>query len=158
MTAYADDIKGLSQNLELVDGVVNLIALSLSVGETFLPDPASYDDLFYKLVESGDTLTKFRDAYDLAKRKTSESITTLISVSQHYQALLQSEERGKMKNKPLSPKEVNKVIKQGYDTLSIQSREGLDQWEKFRDADHKGVLKKIARIAVDDAKALIDEK
>lgn len=141
-----------------MDGVVNLIALSLSVGETFLPDPASYDDLFYKLVESGDTLTKFRDCYDLAKRKTSESIGTLISVSRHYQTLLQSEDRGKMKNKPLSSKEVSKVIKQGYDTLSIQAREGLDQWEKFRDADHRVALKKIARIAVDDAKGLVDGK
>lgn len=135
---------------------MNLIVLSLSSGEAFLPDPAAYDDLFYKLVESGPTLTKFRDAYNLSNDNDMNSIATLINVSHHYQALLDSEKSKGKKN--LSPREVNNVIKKGYETLSIQSKEGLDRWEKFREADERTVLKKIARVAVEDVRKLLRER
>lgn len=133
--------------------------MSLSAGEAFLPDAAAYDDLFYKLVETGDILTKFRDAYDLSKQpSSSSSIETLISVSSHYHSLLEGDEKGKVRSKNLSPREVSKVIKQGYETLSIQAREDLDHWERYREANHKVVLKKVSRAAVEDAKALVVEQ
>ena len=136
---------------------MNLIALSLSTGESFLPDPASYDDLFYKLVETGDILTKFRDAYDLSTKSSSgSSIDTLISVSRHYHSLLEGDGKTKGK-KNLSPREVHKVIQGGYDTLSITAREGLDRWEAFREVDHRNVLKRVARIAIDDSKVLLGD-
>jgi hypothetical protein len=140
----------------MVDTLVNLVALSLSTGESFLPDTASYDDLFYKLVETGDILTKFRDAYDLSKGARSGSVDTLITVSRHYHSLLE-DGKGKGKSKNLSPREVHKVIQSGYDTLSIQAKEGLDHWEKYREANHRTILKRIARIAIDDAKGLLEE-
>ena len=141
-----------------MDDLVDLIALSLTNGEAFLPDSASYDDLFYKIVETGENLTKFRDAFELSNRAGSSSVDILISVSSHYYTLLEGNEKGKVKTKNLSPREVSKVIKQGYETLSIQSKEGLDHWDKFREANHKMILKKVARIAVEDAKSLINEK
>lgn len=48
--------------LKFIDDLVNLIALALSAGDAFLPGAAEYDDLFYKLVEAGDVLVKFRDS------------------------------------------------------------------------------------------------
>ncbi|KKY22481.1 hypothetical protein UCDDS831_g03646 [Diplodia seriata] len=158
LATYANDIKSLRESSRLIDDTVNLVALSLSAGESFLPDAAAYDDLFYKLVETGDILTKFRDAYDLSKQSDSSSIETLVSVSKHYHALLEGDEKGKVKSKNLSPREVSKVIKQGYETLSIQAREDLDHWERYREADHKVVLKKVSRAAVEDAKTLVLEK
>jgi hypothetical protein len=131
----------------MINILVNLLAFALSSGENFLPDPTAYDDLFYKLVEGGDTLIKFRDAFGL--KGQSDSMQTLINVSSHYQSLLN--EKGR---KHLSPQEVGQVIKQGYETLSIDASEGLDRWEKFREADFKSALKKIARVVVEDAKAL----
>lgn len=158
LTTYANDIKTLPKYAELVDDLVNLVALSLSDGEAFLPDSAAYDDLFYKIVETGEVLTKFRDAFELSSHANSSSIDILVNVSSHYYALLEGNEKGKVKSKNLSPREVSKVIKQGYETLSIQAKEGLDHWDRFREADYKAILKKVARVAVEDAKALIDEK
>lgn len=137
----------------MIDLLVNLLAFALSSGENFLPDPAAYDDLFYKLVESGDTLVKFRDAFGLTSSSAGKqgSMQTLINVSNHYQALLN--DKGKAR-KHLSPQEVHAVIKQGYETLSIDASEGLDRWDKFREADHKSTLKKIARVVVEDARGL----
>ncbi|KAI9717069.1 MAG: hypothetical protein M1812_005004 [Candelaria pacifica] len=155
LTTYATDLQTLPNILILLDNLVNLIALTLSAGDAFLPSPAEYDDLFYKLVEIGDILTKFRDAYGLAARPTN-SIGTLISISAHYYTLLESS-APKAKSKHLSTKEVSRVIKQGYETLSIQAKDGLDAWEKYREADERVMLKKIARVAVEDVKLLLAE-
>ena len=139
----------------MINTLVSLIAFALSSGENFLPDPASYDDLFYKLTESGDVLVKFRDAFGLSSQ--SGPMQSLINVSSHYHSLLEGGESGKPRSKNLSPQEVSKVIKQGYETLSIDTTEGLDRWEKFREADSKTLLKRIARAAVDDAKLLNED-
>ncbi|KAI0598764.1 hypothetical protein F4775DRAFT_554247 [Biscogniauxia sp. FL1348] len=150
LTTYSTDLKDLSHFETLLDLVVNLLALSLSAGEAFLPTPAAYDDLFYKVVESGDVLVKFRDTYNLSKRP-SNSIGTLVSVTAHYKTMLDS--GGSKKN--LTSSQVADVIKQGYETLSIQAKEGLDGWERYREADERTLLKKMARTTVNDVKIMV---
>ncbi|KAI1403299.1 DUF1741-domain-containing protein [Hypoxylon fuscum] len=150
LNTYASDIKTLSHFDSLLDLVVNLLALSLSAGEAFLPTPAAYDDLFYKVVESGEILIKFCDTYNLSSRP-SNSIGTLISVSTHYKTMLDS--GGSKRN--LTSTEVADVIKQGYETLSIQAKEGLDGWERYREADERTLLKKMARATVTDVQIIV---
>lgn len=152
LTTYASDLRGLSNIELLLDSLVNLIALLLSAGEACLPGPAEYDDLFYKLVETGDMFAKFRDSYNLADRRTN-SIGTLISVSTHYEERLV--DGAGRKGNHLTSAQVASVIKQGYETLSIQGKEGLDSWDKYREADERVFLKKIARTAVADATSLV---
>lgn len=53
---------------------------------------------------------------------------------------------------------MHQIIKQGYDTLSIRSQEGLNLWEKWREADWKAELKRIARCAVEDARMVVVSK
>jgi hypothetical protein len=149
LVTYESDIKSNYKSTPMITTLVSLLAFALSHGENFLPDPASYDDLFYKLTESGDVLAKFRDAFGLSEGP----MQTLINVSEHYHALLDGGE-GKARSKNLSPQEVSRVIKMGYETLSIGASEGLDRWEKFREADFKTLLKRIARAVVEDAKAV----
>ncbi|KZF19928.1 DUF1741-domain-containing protein [Xylona heveae TC161] len=157
LTSYADDFKTLPDFQILLDSLVNVLAFSISAGEAFLPDAASYDDLFYKLVESGDTVTRFQTAHDLSKRAATNSIETLIGVTKHYHTLLESE-KAKGRGKDFSPREVTKMIRQGYDTLSFQTRDGLDSWNKYREAEHRLVLKQAARTAVSDVRSLLVNK
>lgn len=60
-----------------------------------------------------------------------------------------------MRKKNLSPREVHDIIKQGYETLSIRSHEGLGNWEKWRETNRKSQLKRIARLAVEDARSVV---
>lgn len=189
LTTYASDLSSAPHIDTLTSSLVDLIAFTLSTGDTFLPDPASYDDLFYKIVEAGPIIARFRDVYNLssttAPSSTSSllqsqqhgaSINTLLTVSTHFLSLLfqtdkpasttsTTTESGEgaaataaaatARKKNLGPREVHQIIKQGYDTLSIQPQEGLSTWEKWREADRKLELKKAARCAVEDARRLV---
>ncbi|PTB70082.1 DUF1741-domain-containing protein [Trichoderma citrinoviride] len=158
LNTYASDLKDLQHIETVLDHVVNLVALSLSAGEAFLPTPAAYDDLFYKVFESGEVLASFKENYRLGNRN-SNSIDTLISVGAHYKQMLTA--RGSSEKKlpaNLTTQQVAEVIKQGYETLSIQAREGLDGWERYREADDKILLKKLARTAVGDVMAMVERQ
>ncbi|KAH8697684.1 hypothetical protein BGW36DRAFT_397344 [Talaromyces proteolyticus] len=189
LTTYASDISLNPRINNLTTSLVNLIAFSLSAGDTFLPDPASYDDLFYKIVETGPVIARFRDVYNLApfacttpgSKETNNTdisdtniaaIDILISVSTHFHSLLFQTDKSDSTNgatdsndapkiipaarkKNLGPREVHQIIKQGSDTLSIQTREGLNTWSKWREADSKLELKRAARCAVEDARKLV---
>ncbi|GJN75141.1 hypothetical protein VFPFJ_06687 [Purpureocillium lilacinum] len=159
LTTYTADLKDLPHIEILLDHIVNLVALSLSAGEAFLPTPAAYDDLFYKVVESGDVLTKFKENYGLKNRK-SNSIDTLISVSTHYKQMLTEGGSSAKRKKPssLTTHEVTEIIKQGYETLSIQAKEGLDTWDRFREADERTLLKKMARASVADVRVMVERQ
>ena len=153
LTTYAEDLQKLVGTTELVHALVDVLTLALTAGEAFLPDAAAYDDLFYKLVESGDALIKLRDTYSLSKSEDKDSnAKTLIGVSKHYQELIDSQ---RAKKEHLSPREVSKIIKQGYETLSFEAKEGLEQVGRYREVEHKSGLKRITRVAVADAAAMI---
>lgn len=153
LTVYVADLKGLWDIETLITLLIKVTTFALTQGESFLPDSSSYDDMVYKLVEFGDALTKFRDAYSLTGTgEAVASMETLLGVSHHYRELIDGQQGSK---RNLSPKEVWKIIKQGYDTLSIEGREGLDHWERYRETDHKARLKQLARVVVADARCLL---
>jgi hypothetical protein len=67
-------------------------------------------------------------------------------------------EGGANRRKPslLTTQEVTEVIRQGYETLSIQAKEGLDSWERYREADERTLLKKMARATVGDVRVMVE--
>lgn len=154
LVTYADDMTSLPRTHELVQAVVDLLVLAMTSGEAFLSDAASYDDLLYKLIESGEVLTKLRDAYSLASATEKySSINILIGVSRHYQELIESQ---RAKKEHLTPREINKIIKQGYDSLTFEPREGAEMADgAYREVEYRAVLKRITRVAVGDAAAVV---
>jgi hypothetical protein len=155
LTQYSAD---LAHQVYLRDEVclplTDVIAYCLSTGDSFLPDPGSYDDLFYKLIETGPTLSKFRNAYFAeAKDGKDRSINILVSVTTHYHDLLQARHGKKVHQ---SPAAVQGIIKQGYETLDIESNENLGQWEKWREISWKSELKRIIRTVVEDARKIAE--
>lgn len=178
LTTYATDLNTDPKITTLTTSLADLMAFTVSAGDTFLPDPASYDDLFYKLVETGPVISKFRDVYFPSKEKGKDAaaVETLLNVSTHFYTLLfQSDGDANasvapspkpdgeptpvalpaIKKRNLSPREVHRIIKTGYDTLSIQPPEGLTTWSRWRETEWKSELKRAARCAVDDARQIV---
>lgn len=166
LTTYAPSFSLQDPDLPLLlQPLLAALALSVVSGESFLPDPAAYDDLFYKLVEAGDILTRFKKAYgplvdevppnSAATGAKVPPVDTLIQVSSHYHDLVSAERsKGRLGNNP-SPREVSKIIPQGYESLSLLAMDGLDRWDRFREGEERGMLKRAARIAVEDAKRFV---
>ena len=155
LTTYSDDLKALPKTAELVQALVDVLVAALTTGESFLPDASAYDDLFYKLVESGEALIKLRDTFAVSTASEKDGkipINSLIGVSKHYQELIDSE---RAKKEHLSPREVSKIIKQGYETLSFEAKESVGQVEGYREVKFRGLLKRVARVAVADAAVLV---
>ncbi|KAK0948064.1 hypothetical protein LTR29_000588 [Friedmanniomyces endolithicus] len=153
LNQYAEDMHTLPGTTQLVQSLVDLLALALTGGEALLPDETAYDDLFYKLVESGDALVKLRDTYQLGKPDgKGAAIETLIGVSQHYQEVIESH---RAKKEHLSPREIQKIIRQGYDTLNVEAQgDGQEQMRGFREADIKNEVKRFFKVVVADAVVL----
>ena len=127
---------------------------------------------FINLFEAGNHLERFKKAFAnhmkpptdsigaanagaAANGSTALPIDVLIQVSTHYHHLVEDEKgKGRMHNN-LSPREVSKVIKEGYETLALPGMDGLDRWDRFREGDERGLLKRAARVAVEDSKRLL---
>ncbi|PNS20990.1 hypothetical protein CAC42_3327 [Sphaceloma murrayae] len=151
LAQYREQLSSVGDIVQVVQSLVNVITLSLTQGEVFLPDNTSLDDLFYKIVESRDPLVKLRDGYDLSNSPVSANIDTLIGAGVHFTEAF-DKAGGNKKN--VYPKDVMMAIKDGYDTLSIDAREGTDHWTPYREQDYKVEIKKITRVVVADAKVL----
>jgi len=88
-------------------------------------------------------------------------MTTLLSVCNHYQALLQEHQKTS-KSRHLSSEEVTKVIKDGYDSIQIApsspsvagAAEGAGG--RYKEGEYRGILKKIWRICLADGTVLLN--
>lgn len=177
LTTYATDLTSHSSLSEiqssLLTPLTNILTLSLLHGDSFLPDAPPYDDLFYKLVESSQTLPLFKSAYTITSPPLPSSspllraTDALIAISGHYQSLLSGN-----KKVHRSPKDVAKVIGEGHETFGevVDSvvkggaagggggtRAGGEEFgrvEKWRESGWKGELKRIMRTVVEDGRVL----
>ncbi|KAL9032550.1 MAG: hypothetical protein Q9180_006437, partial [Flavoplaca navasiana] len=172
LTTYADSIKHDPDLPILLNTFLTVLSLAVCNGDIFLPDTDSHDDLFYKLVENGHLLPRFKSAFahpstiasgGAIDPRTGTSpaalIDALISISEHFTSLLE-EEKGRTSTfgggtKTLSPKEVSQVIRKGCDSLTLPAMEGLERWTRWREVDEKGFVKRVGRLAVEDARRVV---
>lgn len=191
LTQYANDLtsapsQAAAIRTEICTPLTSLLAFCLSRGDNFLPDPSSYDDLFYKLIEIFTLLPKFRDAYlphsNLSSTNSttpfsatksaaanqqqqdtfSLSINALLDVTSHFQNLISSKTKSHQ-----SPAVIQKIIKEGYDTLpeigspatapngvGVGAARAVDfgYKGKWRESEWKGEIKRILRTVVEDGR------
>ncbi|MCJ1421012.1 hypothetical protein MMC32_007374 [Xylographa parallela] len=155
LATYAADVAALPGDPHaLLTPLLRVLALALLSGSAFLPDAPAYDDLVYKLVENSAALEKLRAAYALGE---DSPVEVLRHVAAHYHGLLQVE-RGKGRvGKDLSPREVGRVIRGGYEGLVLPGGEGmgLESWEGYREGEERGWVKRAGRVAVEDVRAWV---
>ncbi|MCJ1315581.1 hypothetical protein MMC15_000901 [Xylographa vitiligo] len=155
LTTYAADLAAqLSDPHVLLTPLLRVLGLALLSGSAFLPDAPAYDDLVYKLVENSAVLDKLQAAYALGE---DSPVQVLRHVAAYYHGLLQTE-RGKGRvGKDLSPREVGRVIRGGYEGLVLPSGEGmgLESWEGYREGEERGWVKRAGRVAVEDVRGWV---
>ncbi|CAN6674679.1 hypothetical protein TRVA0_060S00606 [Trichomonascus vanleenenianus] len=140
-----------------------ILATCLIHGDTLLPQADQYDDLFYKLMTAADDLDKARKVYP--RLQSSPAMAVLLAAINHYKALIEKQSAG---NRVLTAKQVADIIKQGYQTLSlnqvVNSPAGdnneasawllSDAMPKYRESDERLFFKRATRHVIHDMQKL----
>jgi hypothetical protein len=151
LVTYHDSLQSINGHNDIVYAVVNLVTLCLTSAEAFLPDGEALDDLFYKVCQGHADLEQLREKNMLDRSPVTANIKTLSDASTHLTEAIQNAGGN---SKKVSVKEVMTIIRNGYETLSIESREEGEYWTPYREQDHKGDMKKITRVVIADGKRL----
>jgi len=182
LTTYATDLTQSTRLSELQSQIctplTSILTFALLRGDNFLPDPPSYDDLFYKLIEAAPTLSKFKAAYDVAALPASDklrrSVEALMAIATHYQNLV-----GKNKKQHQSPRQIQEIIGVGHETFSevvdnisvagsqrggrggtgggaggVGGNEEFGHYERWRESAWKVEIKRIVRGVVEDGRVV----
>lgn len=111
----------------LSNQIVNIFNIFITYGDTFLPDPASYDELYYEVIRVQST---FDSLYDMAKRhgrgvyaesaeRLAVDLCNIRAITTHFNPLIR---RWKEANQipSLSPEQVLMVVNENYETLTLK--------------------------------------
>jgi hypothetical protein len=162
----------------LIKHLLTLLAILITTGEAFLPTDAAYDDMLYKVFEASDTFSDLRAAYpaifatsaavnnfDTAHSKPTAStqLEVLLAVVARCKTLLAETNNGKGISASAGPKEVGKVLRAGYEGLQKVIEEhtggngkgGREMKEPYRESEWRGLVKRIGRQVVIDARAAV---
>ncbi|EGC34221.1 hypothetical protein DICPUDRAFT_153625 [Dictyostelium purpureum] len=153
-----NDKSQLNQSIQVGLSAINVFNLFINYGDSFLPSPNDYDELFYEIIRSGQSIDKLyqfiQDNSPSHSTSTPQSpiqqsttvppqspvpesnnpllnpLLNIRSIVQHFTSKLQlwSTENPEV---ALTAPQVSKIIKDNYDTLRLKLQENLDQYEPY---------------------------
>eukprot|EP00042_Codosiga_hollandica_P021745 m.77318 g.77318 ORF g.77318 m.77318 type:complete len:678 (+) comp50496_c0_seq2:10-2043(+) len=129
-----------AQAFTALNHVVTIFNLYITYGDTFLPDPNSYDELYYELIRVHVT---FDSLYDFARRyaraggdyqfpagKLATDLVNIRAITNHFTPRIESWSITHQ-TPTLSPDQVLAIVRDNYDTLTLKLQDNLDFFEPF---------------------------
>lgn len=140
--------------------VVNIFNLFITFGDTFLPSPQTYDDLYYEIIRMhsifdqlysmSKSLTLFiciisnSTIYIIALRhvsnensnhkqtaaKLNNSLVNIKAIISHFNAKIESWSSSNQ-NYSLTEEHVLEIVKNNYDSLTLKLQDNLDQFNRY---------------------------
>lgn len=160
LQTYAQDIISQPVDIQqLTTPLFKSLTIAVAAGNAFLQDPSSYDDLFYKLVESAPVLEAIKKSFSIKPEgsATSVPIDVLIQTAKHFHAILEQEKGvGRLRNM-VSSRDVHRVIRDGYESLEVPDLVGMgvEDFDLWREGEERGLVKRIGRGCVEDVRRLV---
>ncbi|CAH1784643.1 unnamed protein product [Owenia fusiformis] len=124
----------------LCSKVVNIFNLFITYGDTFLPSPSSYDDLYYEIIRMHQV---FDNLYSMALRYTSgegqwkdsavrltNHLVNVRAIINHFTPKVDSWAAANHLSS-LEEEQVLQVVRDNYDTLTLKLQDSLDQYERY---------------------------
>ncbi|RGB43093.1 hypothetical protein C1646_681681 [Rhizophagus diaphanus] len=152
---------------EVLLSAINIINLSITHGDTFFPDPISYDNFFYEIVRAKETFEGLSRIVNKTKpgSPTKSAFQKPASPSSQFDVLLNINticthfhlkiETWKLNNRArtITPEQVYSIISSNYDTLELITPEKLDHYTPYSEIRHHGpLLRQVLRVIVEDFK------
>ncbi|XP_073451465.1 armadillo-like helical domain-containing protein 3 [Aquarana catesbeiana] len=125
--------------------VINLFNMFITYGDTFLPTPGSYDELYYEIIRMHQI---FDNLYSMVLRlstnagqwkepasKVTHALVNIRAIINHFNPKIESYAAVNHISQ-LSEEQVLEVVRSNYDTLTLKLQDGLDQYERYSE-QHK---------------------
>ncbi|CAG5028392.1 unnamed protein product [Parnassius apollo] len=145
--------------------VVNIFNLFITFGDTFLPTPASYDQLYYELIRMHQV---FNDLFFIALRystgdgeykadalRLANCLVNVRAIIQHFSAKIDSWLNSENLSTP-TEEQILEVVRNSYDSLILKLQEGLEAYERYSERHYRVLLVKLVRSAAARARASSD--
>ncbi|CAL1538799.1 unnamed protein product [Lymnaea stagnalis] len=124
----------------LASKVVNIFNLFVTYGDTFLPNPTSYDELYYEIIRMHQV---FDNVYSMALRyttteseykdsaaKLTNHLVNIRAIINHFSPKVDSWAAANHLSS-LTEEQVLEVVRGNYDTLTLKLQDSLDQFERY---------------------------
>uniref|UniRef100_A0A8C1DVM2 Armadillo like helical domain containing 3 n=2 Tax=Cyprinus carpio TaxID=7962 RepID=A0A8C1DVM2_CYPCA len=135
--------------------VVNLFNMFITYGDTFLPTPSSYDELYYEIIRMHQV---FDNLYCMVLRvsanagpwkepasKVTQALVNARAIINHFNPKIESYATVNHISQ-LSEDQVLEVVRTNYDTLTLKLQDGLDQFERYSEQPREaGFFKELVR-------------
>jgi hypothetical protein len=126
--------------------VINLFNLFITYGDTFLPSPTSYDELYYEIVRMHHV---FENLYAMALRhstsggqwkatsnRVANDLVNIRAIINHFTTKIDSW-AAMRKISALTENQVLEVVRANYDSLTLKLQDNLDHYVKYSEKPHE---------------------
>ncbi|CAG8466983.1 2673_t:CDS:10 [Paraglomus brasilianum] len=152
---------------DVLHSIIRILNMGITYGDTFLPDPPSYDNLFYEIVRSAEVFEQVTLKVNLqsSERSTMDSkpqrsaldaksigISNIKSICAHFSSKI-DEWKESRRAQSISPSQVLVIIKANYETLTLPTPGKLGYYTPYTEIPHQvAFLRQALRTVVDDFK------
>ncbi|KAK9721216.1 Armadillo-like helical domain-containing protein 3, C-terminal [Popillia japonica] len=146
--------------------LVNILNLFITYGDTFLPTPGSYDELYYELIRMHQV---FDNVYTMGLRystgdgefkdyaqKLNNTLINIRAIIKHFSPKIEQWLTSQSLSTP-SEDQILEVVRKNYDSLTLKLQDSLDQYERYSEKQkHTQFFTSMVRNVVSDTRQTID--
>lgn len=134
--------------------VVNIFNLFITFGDTFLPTPASYDQLYYELIRMHQV---FDNLFYMALRystgdgefkaealRLANCLVNVRAIIQHFSPKIEAWLSSQSLSTPTED-QILEVVRKNYDSLILKLQEGLECYDRYSEREHRPLLWKLVQ-------------
>lgn len=136
--------------------VVNIFNLFITFGDTFLPTPASYDQLYYELIRMHQV---FDNLFYMALRystsdgefkqealRLANCLVNVRAIIQHFSTKIDAWLASQNLSTPTED-QILEVVRKNYDSLILKLQEGLESYERYSEREYRPLLSRLVLAA-----------
>ncbi|XP_047531242.1 armadillo-like helical domain-containing protein 3 isoform X2 [Vanessa atalanta] len=145
--------------------VVNIFNLFITFGDTFLPTPSSYDQLYYELIRMHQVFDNLfymalrystaAGEYKAEALRLANCLVNVRAIIQHFSPKIEAWLASQSLSTPTED-QILEVVRKNYDSLILKLQEGLEAYERYDERAQRALLLRLARAAAAAARARSD--
>eukprot|EP00118_Oscarella_pearsei_P010758 m.68031 g.68031 ORF g.68031 m.68031 type:complete len:697 (+) comp35483_c0_seq1:52-2142(+) len=149
LVASEGQLMGSFNLFTLAHQVVSIFNLFVTYGDTFLPSPTTYDQLYYELIRMHQV---FENLYSMSLRhsttqgqwksraaKVANDLVNIRAIVNHFIPKIDSFS-ATQKIASLTSEQVLEVVRLNYDTLTLKLQDNLDHYEKYSEKPYEAAF------------------